>query len=57
MQKKTKFSCGVWLNIFPGVILRKAKIVCEMDRDSINKDVHELLANGYNTVFTGILSC
>lgn len=57
MQKKTKFSCGVWLHIYPGVILRKANIVCEMDRDSVNKDVHQLLANGYNTEFTGILSC
>lgn len=57
MQKKTEFSCGVWLHIFPGVILRKANIVCEMDKDSVNKDVHQLLANGYNTEFTGVLSC
>ena len=57
MQKKTEFSCGVWLHIFPGVILRKAKTDCEMGRDSVNKDVHELLANGYNTEFRGILSC
>lgn len=57
MQKKTEFSCGVWWHIFPGVILRKANIVCEMDKDSVNKDVHQLLANGYNTEFTGVLSC
>lgn len=55
-MQKTEFTWFVWLHIFSGVILRKARIVCEMDRDSANKDVHDLLTNGYNTEFTGILS-
>lgn len=56
MQHKTK-SSSVWLHVFPGVIWSKAEIVGEMDRDSVNEDVPELLANGFNTEFTGILSC